>query len=280
MGNTDNKLHLMLQFKLAKSLIAALLLFLSTALLQLAAAEAGIILSSLGFLPDDASFTLFVSVVSALLCMVWCGYCYCCLRTPEKDFSYRNAFAGWRFPAIAGMAIGGCIIFTILLSILQSYFPAWFRSYTNRTAVFTLGNQMVTVLYVLLVAPVSEELIFRGAILERVQRDFPFWLANVFQALLFGIYHTNLIQGLYAFALGLVLGLVRLSAGTVTASIAAHSLFNATSYVLQWMFPKGKQMSGEIVLLTFLVGVVSFCVGLWYTIFDYCKKDRSEELPS
>jgi hypothetical protein len=36
----------------------------------------------------------------------------------------------------------------------------------------------------------------------------PFWVANILQAVLFGIYHMNPLQGIYAFFIGLFLGYV------------------------------------------------------------------------
>ncbi|MFQ7713992.1 MAG: type II CAAX prenyl endopeptidase Rce1 family protein [Agathobacter rectalis] len=41
------------------------------------------------------------------------------------------------------------------------------------------------------------------------RKALPFALANLMQAALFGLFHLNWIQGIYAFALGIVLGYVR-----------------------------------------------------------------------
>ena len=62
-------------------------------------------------------------------------------------------------------------------------------------------------LYASILAPVSEELIFRGVILQSL-RPYGKRFAVVCSAVLFGVFHGNLIQTPYAFALGLVLGYV------------------------------------------------------------------------
>ncbi len=43
--------------------------------------------------------------------------------------------------------------------------------------------------------PVCEELVFRGVTMRLVRRALPFWAANLMQAVLFGIFHMNWIQG-------------------------------------------------------------------------------------
>lgn len=79
----------------------------------------------------------------------------------------------------------------------------------------------------LLAAPVTEELIFRGVTLKLLQKSrFPFWLVNLIQSVLFGIYHGNWIQGIYAALLGFVLGYVCELCHSLPASILLHCMFN------------------------------------------------------
>lgn len=274
MAKSAEKICCRWKFNQVQSLIGALFLFMTVLMLQFVAASiVEVFYHVSGTVPrDEGNYVIGVSALGALLCIAWCGYWYRRLRPLQESVSYRQAFSGWRIPAIVGIAVGGCLFLSIALSIVEANFPDWFHSYKRTMSVFSAKNQVMTVLYTLLVAPVSEELIFRGAIMERFHVAFPFWMANCFQALLFGVYHMNLIQGLYAFALGLVLGLVRMSAGTVTASMLTHVLFNATSYMLQQLFPEGKPITISILFLMFFAGIVSFGVGLWYTIHNCVRK--------
>ena len=92
-------------------------------------------------------------------------------------------------------------------------------------------------LYSVLLAPVCEELIFRGTTMHLARRALPFWLANTMQALLFGLFHMNWIQGIYAFALGLVLGYVCEKGGSIYYSILLHILFNLWGTVISTLLP-------------------------------------------
>ena len=168
------------------------------------------------------SFLMWISLVSALLSIIWCGILYKRSDWREEKFDYKKAFSMKNVLAVCGVGIGGCLILTMLLSFLAMLFPQGFTAYNTMMEGLTDSSVLVTVIYVLLVGPIAEELIFRGAILDRFYLAFPFLLANALQALLFGLYHMNLIQGLYAFCLGFVLGLIRHVTGSILISMLCH----------------------------------------------------------
>ncbi|MBR4574254.1 MAG: CPBP family intramembrane metalloprotease [Lachnospiraceae bacterium] len=62
--------------------------------------------------------------------------------------------------------------------------------------------------HILFVAPLVEELVFRLIFLRSGRMVMPFWAANLVQALLFGFYHSFVIQKVYGFILGLIIGCV------------------------------------------------------------------------
>ena len=122
-------------------------------------------------------------------------------------------------------------------------------------------NSILMILYVSLAAPIIEELIFRLFVpkafkfisegLFKVKCKF--FIANIFQALLFGIYHGNLIQGAYAFLIGLVLGYI-CSLGNVFYSIAVHITINITGLMLMGYLPENMP-----VFVKCVIGVVVLC---------------------
>jgi membrane protease YdiL (CAAX protease family) len=94
------------------------------------------------------------------------------------------------------------------------------------------GNILLVVLYTLIVAPIAEEIVFRGVILHKAGRNVPFWGANILQAMFFGLYHQNLIQGLYATLIGLLLGLIYRKYQTIAAPILLHMIINAAAFLV------------------------------------------------
>ena len=123
----------------------------------------------------------------------------------------------------------------------------------------------------LFIGPASEELIFRGAVMDRLKIAFPFWLANALQAALFGLYHMNVVQGIYAFLLGMVLGLVGDVTGSIFATILTHIIFNGTSYLLEICFNGTGiyETVGAVAVLLF--AVLCFKEGLGYYLAEWRK---------
>ena len=63
-----------------------------------------------------------------------------------------------------------------------------------------VGLTLLSSIVTLVMAPLGEELIFRGLTLQYLRKTgLGFHAANIIQAILFGIAHMNWIQGIYAF---------------------------------------------------------------------------------
>ena len=119
------------------------------------------------------------------------------------------------------------------------------------------GNiTLIMFVYSVLMAPISEELIFRGVTLRIAQRALPFWPANILQAALFGLFHMNPLQGCYTFVIGLILGYIVHKGGSIYHVIVFHFLFNlwGTS-AAQWMINLNPLLQGLIVCLSLILGL-------------------------
>jgi hypothetical protein len=116
---------------------------------------------------------------------------------------------------------------------------------------------LLIAIHVVLVAPIAEELCFRGLVLNRLMAVLPFWKANVVQAALFGLIHLSPIQSIYAFLFGLLLGWIYHKTGRFSAAIAAHIAFNSAP-ALTALIPEAIQESP--VSLFLIVGVPAAAV--------------------
>ena len=88
----------------------------------------------------------------------------------------------------------------------------------------------VNFLFIGVLAPIFEELIYRKAIIDRLRRygDLP---AILISGLIFGLIHGNFSQVFYSTAIGLVLGYVYVRTGNVLYTILLHATFNLVSGV-------------------------------------------------
>jgi membrane protease YdiL (CAAX protease family) len=82
-------------------------------------------------------------------------------------------------------------------------------------------------LAVVVVPPLTEELLFRGLMLGRLAPAMPRSAAVVVVAVLFGAFHLDPLALVYATLVGLLLGALTLRGGTILPSIAVHAGFNA-----------------------------------------------------
>lgn len=106
---------------------------------------------------------------------------------------------------------------------------------------------LVAFLTLVVMAPLAEELLFRGYFLGRMSERVNKWLAVVVTAGVFGLMHLLgggenglvLQWGAAAdtFAIGLVLGSLRIITGSIWAGVILHALKNAIAYYFLFIFP-------------------------------------------
>lgn len=78
------------------------------------------------------------------------------------------------------------------------------------------------------VAPFAEEICFRGILFYYLKKWIKAPLAIFISALLFGLYHGNIMQGLYAFVMAVFMAFLVHKTGALSASILFHMVSNLT----------------------------------------------------
>ncbi len=130
------------------------------------------------------------------------------------------------------------VLITGLLDIALKYLPIRQQMKEFESLMEPLINSgFVPIIFAVSVsAPLFEEIIFRGIILNDFKKVFPAWAAILVQAILFGFFHGNLIQGIYATILGIILGFIYYKYRSIWAVILLHFSYNTTSLLLdQWL---------------------------------------------
>lgn len=122
-----------------------------------------------------------------------------------------------------------------------------------REVTINTASSLSLTLYVCIVAPIVEELIYRGVILRKLL-PYGTHLAIVLPAVCFALMHHNFYQGLSAVLGGLVYGFVALRY-SLAASICLHIAKNTVSTVLPLLEKGGKLGAWATLLLFFIAGV-------------------------
>lgn len=159
---------------------------------------------------------------------------------------YKRAFPAWgekqwgdrkRFSI---SILGGAVVFGISIQCLCSYalnlllplFPKVQKEYMELMDSMGTGQGFFPLIYMGILAPIAEELIFRGLILGYEKRELPFWAANFIQAFFFGVYHQNIVQFVYAFSIGLLLGYLCHRLQSLKIVMLIHGIINITGNLL------------------------------------------------
>ena len=90
-------------------------------------------------------------------------------------------------------------------------------------------------LYVSILTPIVEEVVFRGFVLDVASERYSDWFAIFISALLFALVHLETISVINAFIGGLIYGYVRIRTGSLWPSIILHFLWNTHLYLIMIM---------------------------------------------
>jgi membrane protease YdiL (CAAX protease family) len=83
-----------------------------------------------------------------------------------------------------------------------------------------------------ILAPVVEELLFRGLLQKSLSLEMPIWLAIAISATLFGVMHMDLTAMPVLIGMGVVFGMLYHLTGSLRLTIAAHLLNNSAALAL------------------------------------------------
>ncbi|MDF2510544.1 MAG: hypothetical protein K0S04_410 [Herbinix sp.] len=167
-------------------------------------------------------------------------------------FTFKNIFF------LALVALGCQIVIGSCMELILPHFEKIMEDYNELMEEFMYGNVIIIFVTTVILAPFSEELMFRGVIMKKAQKIAPAGAAILIQAILFAIFHMNIVQSVYTFPAGLILGYVAYKFKSIKASIVLHMMFNALSYVM--IMPENM-----ILFIGYMVlGGMILALGLWW----------------
>lgn len=123
---------------------------------------------------------------------------------------------------------------SLIMAAINALMPSVMNDYTEM--IESSGISQYSILWAaatLILPPLVEEIIFRGLILQYLGRaGARFLVANLIQAVLFGIFHMNLVQGIYTALLGFLLGYLAYRYDSIFVPMALHAVYNLFGTVL------------------------------------------------
>lgn len=163
----------------------------------------------------------------------------------------------------------------------------WLIDMSGIINIFTGFNEVADSLYggsiifefiaMVIIAPLLEEILFRGIIFARLREYMSVKVAIVISALIFGIIHGNVVQGIYAFIIGICLAYIYERYNTLLAAVLFHMSANLMSVIMTECEPVVRLISKALVYN--IIGVVCLVMGIimLISINRHIAKDVSRE---
>lgn len=135
----------------------------------------------------------------------------------------------------------GILVLVALISSIGLNYLLYFTGLTKASETYnSVSDAQYGVAFVVglflygIMSPVVEEVIFRGILYNRMKRIFPVKLSMVVSALLFGLFHGNIVQGIYGFLMGLIIVFFYEKYKSFQAPVILHIVANIGVYVLTY----------------------------------------------
>lgn len=217
---------------------------------------------------SDSNFLAVTSLIYSVTGIIVFGLWF---SKKRNEIRYeRTSIRGWKFglwPGIIIFAVSAQIVTEYLVSAIGLMFPKLMTDYADLIKSAGLDSvSWVMALYVIIFGPILEELVFRGLCLGYFRRSLKsMWIANICQAVLFGGMHMNVLQGIYAFLLGLCLGYVAIKTDSIMATILMHIAYNSSSYLIEFILEKVEDNAVTAFILI-LVGLLAAYFSIYMII--------------
>lgn len=116
------------------------------------------------------------------------------------------------------------------------------ESYTAAASALYSAGLIPEIIGVGLISPMAEEFLFRGLVYRRFKEISPSAISMVWASLIFAMLHGNMVQGIYAFVMGMLLCYARERYGSMLAPVVIHiasnlmAIFATETGVLDFMY--------------------------------------------
>lgn len=140
-----------------------------------------------------------------------------------------------------GLALGAFFIYfaaSVVISFIASSLVPFDQNQVQDIGFSNPQGLELLMIFVAIVilAPLAEELLFRGFIFQGLRRRLPFWPTAIIVSALFGLVHFQINVGLDVFALSLVLCWLRERTGSLWPGIMLHATKNLLAFLLLFVF--------------------------------------------
>lgn len=180
---------------------------------------------------------------------------------------------------ILPIVLGG-IAMNFILSAFISIIPftdAMVESYESKSSVI-MGSGVAMWIATVIMAPIVEEIVFRGFVYQRLKSGMYKWIAAVITSIAFGVAHGTFIWAVYTFLFSMILIFLLDRSHSLLSCILFHMAFNFVAALSDvWSFWLENVPSLLIVAVCVLIAVIS---AVWFVMLTKEKEINAVSLNS
>lgn len=155
---------------------------------------------------------------------------------------------------IISLSIG--VISNMIVNIIPDNIINKSSAYKSLQKNYTEMNSIQLFIAIAILAPLVEEIVLRGMVLFEISR-LNNLVAIVLSAFIFAVLHGNIVQGIYAFTIGLFIAAVDIKYNTIIYGILMHSCMNIGSFVSSVISSRLLLIATTAILTTISVIIIS-----------------------
>lgn len=190
----------------------------------------------------DISSVEVLYAISLVYSAIFCQILPSVLAAVMLKYSFKNLCGGFKppkqskkafanFPAMYGAGMTVNLITMAVMSLILKKGDIGDSINSTGLQPPTLASSFILFILTVIIAPVFEEFIFRGAVMNLL-KPYGGGIAIFVSAFCFGIYHGNFQQFFYAFALGILLGYIGYATDSIFCTTLLHLMFNGVSGII------------------------------------------------
>ena len=188
------------------------------------------------------------------------------VRRNEDELRTKLNLKDISFSVMTGIGVSGISFIWLIIAGKIPEFQAQIAAMKEGNAMIGGGSLHGVFLSAVIAAPIVEEVIFRGVVLGSFRKIFPAWASILISAVIFGVYHMNLVAIVYATVMGIIAGVVYEKKQNLLFPIVLHMANNFMG-LLQDFVPAG--IGVTVVNAVSLVMILPMC----YIVYRMIKSD-------
>lgn len=235
-------------------------------------------------------FSFLNSLINLVLIPIALGIFYFTKAPIKEIFSFKTTKVIFLLPLVV-LLLGSSAIESEMDNIVRYLLPM--PEFIKEIMMGLIQNKWLSFILLVIVASLTEELLFRGVILRGFLTHYKKLTAITVSAILFSLFHINIYQFFSAFILGLILGWVYAETRSLYLCFFIHSFHNLLCWLCAFnvinIHIPGYTFSGEVdynltefqPLWFNVTGVILFLIGLLLMkkLFQSQSQEMVTELP-